>query len=61
MGDETCAWLVAYTNGKRIEQSRDKFNWFDLDHEPTIGDGWYYRIKDRADGAKIATVPKDYG
>jgi len=42
---DSIQWLEDYSNGCEMEQSKDKFNWFPLDHEPVIGDGWHYQKK----------------
>lgn len=43
--ENSIPWLKAYQEGKSLEQSRDNINWFDLSHEPSVGDDWFYREK----------------
>ena len=45
MGKMKNKWIEAYNEGNEIEQSRDDINWFDLNHEPFAGSGYFYREK----------------
>ena len=36
-------WLREYELGYPLEQSKDKFNWYNLDHEPFVGSNFFYR------------------